>query len=216
MTATGSAASPHENPFSTRYTRPGALAYLFPAASPAEVTPDTAESSDAPLDALVAQFQRQRRRGQIIGPHGSGKSTLLAALLPRLALGGTQVVHLELHDGQRWLPPGALSRIGASPAVIVVDGYEQLAWWSRILLRATCHRHRWGLLVTAHADVGLPTLFRTATSERLASQIVSKLLQADTSRIHPQDVQTTFTAAAGDLREMLFALYDLYEERQPR
>jgi hypothetical protein len=59
-------AAPASNPFATRFTRPGAIEFIFPAG----------ES----LATLVARLRACDWRGQITGPHGSGKAPLRAAL----------------------------------------------------------------------------------------------------------------------------------------
>ncbi len=69
-------AAAQSNPFSTRFVRPGALAYRFPPGESAAT--------------LVERLAASGWRGQIVGPHGSGKSTLVAALgetLPRSPVG---------------------------------------------------------------------------------------------------------------------------------
>jgi len=191
------------NPFSTRYVRPGAAPYLFPAGLSAEK--------------LVDRLRRSGWRGQIIGPHGSGKSALLAALVPAIEAAGRQVCLIELHDGQRRLPAGFPPPDNApQPTVVIVDGYEQLSRWSRFRLRRTCDRLGLGLLATAHRPIRLPDLFRTQPEPALAQRIVGQLLEQDRSLVTPEDVAERFSAHEGDLREMLFDLYDVYERRRRR
>ena len=43
--------------------------------------------------------------------------------------------------------------------------------WSRFSLRRFCRQGRLGLLVTAHASVGFPTLYETTTSLALVERI---------------------------------------------
>lgn len=192
-----------ENPFSTRHVRPGAIAYRFPPGKSAA--------------GLVERLRQNGWEGQIVGPHGSGKSALVAALITAVEQTGRQTILIELHDGQRRLPVH-LRRISglAHGAVIIVDGYEQLAWLRRVALRRFCRRRGLGLVVTVHASAGLPDLFRTTTSLALARQIVDRLLPVDSSPIGPQEVNDRFTLHQGDMREVLFDLYDLYEQRRPR
>src|SRR5687767_3485333 len=99
------------NPFATRFTRPGALEFLF--------------AGDESIGGLVSKLSANCWRGQIIGPHGSGKSTLLAALLPALETAGRRVIQLDARG------PFALPAALDSATIVVVDGYEQLSWWSR-------------------------------------------------------------------------------------
>ena len=192
-----------QNPFSTRYVRPGAMPYLL-------------AGEDQTVSGVMALWQQAGWRGQIIGPHGSGKSTLIAALVSETQRLGMRSVVIALRDGQRRL--GVTLRRMALPAgparvAIVVDGYEQLAWCHRAWLRWLCGRRGWGLLVTAHRPVGLPLLAQTRPSEELAERIVRQLLPED-DVIRRADVLERYTLRQGNLREMLFDLYDLYEARR--
>jgi len=209
-----------DNPFSTRYTRPGAIPFRFP------------PGSDA--DKLVEQLRCQGWRGAIVGPHGSGKSSLLAALIPAIRRAGKEVLLVELHDGQRRLPvdlekgsgvfvcqADSAAQVGSQTktpdpfsGVVIVDGYEQLSWWNRLRLRGVARRRRFGLLVTSHAPTSLPLLFRTATSLELAQAIVRSLLAGRPELVSPEQLAQRFELRQGDLRELLFDLYDLYEQRR--
>jgi hypothetical protein len=193
---------PIGNPFSTRYTTPSATDYLFP------------EGTDAPR--LLARLEKSAWWGQIIGPHGSGKSTLLHALLSGLQSAGRSVVFHTLHQSDRRLPiAAATSGTWDEHTQVVVDGYEQLGWLQRIKLKTKCRARRAGLLVTAHRSVGLPLLWETSTNSDLAWQIVCRLLDGRGRKcIQRPDVEATFGAQRGDLRETLMALYDLYEQRR--
>ncbi len=190
-----------ENPFSSRRVRPGALPFLF---APGETA-----------WALVDRLRRNAWRGQVIGPHGSGKSALLAALAPAIERAGRRVLPVELHDGQRRLPLDLrrTARLDTS-TVVIIDGYEQLGRWVRFRLRRFCRRRRVGLVVTAHVPVGLPELYRTTANLPLARQIVQQLQRDYPSYITREDVAERFSRHRSDLREMLFDLYDLYEQRR--
>jgi ABC-type cobalamin/Fe3+-siderophores transport system ATPase subunit len=187
------------NPFATRFIRPGAVLYLF------------AEGESA--SSLVERLAASGWRGQIIGPHGSGKSTLLAALVPAIEATGRRVTLVALHQGERQLP--AIDLRALSPAtILVIDGYEQLGWWPRWRVHRLCQRRGAGLLVTAHADCGFPTIYQTQPSAELAQRVVEALLpQGDTTLAHA-DVAATFEATGGNVRETLFKLFDVYQERQ--
>lgn len=189
------------NPFSTRRVRPGAIAYCFPVGLDAET--------------LLARLRENGWRGQIVGPHGSGKSALLATLIPAIERSGRQVVHVELHDGQRRLPlaPAWTSGLDAS-TVLAIDGFEQLRQTGRFRVKRFTARRGIGLLVVAHAPVGLPPLWTTSTNGELARRIVGRLLDGVEPRISPEDVDAAFSRHKGNLRETLFALYDLYESRR--
>lgn len=195
------------NPFATRYTRPGAVPFLFPAGRSAEQ--------------LVDELARAGWTGAIVGPHGSGKSTLLAALEPVLARRGRRVLRWTLRDGQSALPRGWWRAVGDAPdALVVVDGYEQLGRWGRWDLTRRCRRRGWGLLVTCHQPVGLPTLYRIENRLEDVARVVGALLaglDANARRMLqvPSDViAESFHRRGGNCREVLFDLYDWVERNR--
>ena len=190
-----------ENPFSASRLRPGAMPYLF------------ADGQDA------RQFvERLRNAGwwaAIVGPHGSGKSALLAMLVPQIEQAGRQTVLVELHDGQRRMPLDLRRELQPDTSgVLIVDGFEQLGFLSRISVKRTCRRRRWGLLVTAHEPVGLPELLRTEVDLDAAEQIVRRLQRGYPPLVTAEDVAEPFSRHAGNVREMLFEFYDMYERRR--
>lgn len=192
---------PAGNPFSTRYVRPGAIEYRFSAGNSAE--------------SIVARLAANGWRGAIVGPHGSGKSTLLQSLLPAIESAGRQPYLITLHDGQRRLPIDlARNAELTADAVVIVDGYEQLSRWSRWQLARLCRRRRWGLVVTSHAVVDLPTIYTSETTLEQAYELAEQLLVHGEPLIHRNDIESSFVARNGNLRELLFDLYDLYEARR--
>jgi hypothetical protein len=94
---------------------------------------------------------------------------------------------------------------------VAIDGYEQLGPWARWRLKRFCRSQGLGLLLTAHSPTGLPTLYRTLPSVSTARQIVSRLLP--TSALTPSDDELShmLDVFQGNVREVLFALYDRYE-----
>jgi hypothetical protein len=188
------------NPFSTRFVRPGALEYLFAPGESAE--------------GVVGRLAEFGWWGQIVGPHGSGKSTLLAALGPQLQAAGRRVVSVTMHQGEHRLP--ALGEELDSRTQLVIDGYEQLGWFSRRRVKSRCRGAGCGLLVTAHRDLGLPTIYETRPSEQVANAVVAKLLPVGQADIGEADIRAAYVAAEGNIREALFKLFDVYEERGRR
>jgi DNA replication protein DnaC len=131
------------NPFATRWVKPGAVRYCFPA--------------DVNTQTLIEKLKDRHWRGAIVGPHGSGKSTLLCELISAIEQLGIDIRRISLCDGQRKLSPGFLQQVrrdmatgSASDAdvdclpksLLVIDGYEQLGWWARTPLRIVDHRAR--------------------------------------------------------------------------
>jgi len=196
---------PPSNPFSTRWVRPGALGYRF------------ADGESA--GSLVARLAAAGWRGQIVGPHGAGKSTLLAALRPALLAAGRGLLEFQLHDGQRQLPGGfrALRKrieVARDASLVVIDGHEQLGRWERFYLRRLCLRGC-GLLVTAHSEAGLPMLAEVRPNQETVQRLVRELL-ADypAETVSREQVAEAYERRGGNVREALFALYDVYEARR--
>jgi hypothetical protein len=191
------------NPFSTCCTRPGALPYLFPPGCDAEQ--------------LVAALRREGWWGQIAGPHGSGKSTLLQTLRPHLERAGRCLVWHVCHADQTRRPfDRRQTRQWDERTQIVVDGYEQLNWYARWWLQRQCRAQRAGLLVTTHVAHKLPVLWQTPMTLELAQAVVGLLLPPAAHDISIEDVRRAFEAHRHNLRETLFALYDVFEDRQRR
>jgi hypothetical protein len=188
-----------DNPFSTRHVRPGAIDYLFPPGTNAE--------------SLLARLAVNSWRGQIVGPHGSGKSALLATLIGALE-GSNRPVHLvELHDGQRRMPGDFRRTNKFTPnTLVIVDGYEQLGFFSRLGLRRFCQKRALGLLVTSHISVGFPDLFRTAPDMATTVRLVEQLAGRDWA-VSADEIRERFCAQQGNIREVLFDLYDVHERR---
>lgn len=191
-----------ENPFCTRRVRPGALPYIFP--------------SNQDVETLVDRLRQAGWWGEIVGQHGSGKSTLLAALAPGIERAGHRTVLVVLHDGERRLPLRLRDDARLQPpSVLIVDGYEQLRHWNRMTLKHFCRRRGVGLLVAVHTSVGLPLIHRTVATPDLAQRVVAELLGGRTPPFTPEEVSQCLSRRGGDLREALFDLYDLYEQRRP-
>jgi hypothetical protein len=205
------------NPFATRFIRPGALAYLFP----------PGESAQSLVDGLRAN----QWRGQIIGPHGSGKSTLLAALVPALQAWGRTVIHCRLSNvespmssldtGARTfdLRPSTFD-ISAIPlkatSQLIIDGFEQLSWLLQRRVKNVCAKQQTGLLITTHRDLGLPTIYRTEPTLELARAVVARLLPTENASITADDIAAAYRSTNGNIRETLFALFDIYHQRNSR
>ncbi len=201
------------NPFATRWVRPGAIDFELP--------------PGITLDELLARFARQGRRGAIVGPHGSGKSTLLATLGARLAAEGHLLAMISLREGNRSLPRPAKREIqrlvssgpkGPSErrAIVMVDGHEQLGHWARWRLNRLCRRSGLGLLLTSHCPTSTPELVATSPSAELVVALAARLLGAEWSEPYRARAEASYVARRGNVREVLFDLYDLYESRRAR
>ncbi len=188
-----------ENPFCSRRIRPGAIPFYFPEGVSSET--------------LLATLRENSWRGQIIGPHGSGKSTLLAALLPEIQKYGRRVVHLELQDGVRRLPLSDEDFQGMDAETqLAIDGYEQLSYLTRRKLKSRSFRQGFGVVILGHEPLEYPDLYQTSRELSVAKLIVERLLENSIVRIPESVIEEHFERHKGNLREMLFSLYDVYEE----
>ncbi len=195
------------NPFATKFVRPGAIEYRFP--------------QGMSLPALFEQFLESGQRAQIVGPHGTGKSTLLASLGPLVEQHFDEVIRVQLHagDGRRASQPdwGHLASRGPK-TLVMVDGFEQAYAWHRWWFERRA-RGGPGLLVTAHRPLGkLPVLYTSGTGATVVKEIVQRLLAGQTPQPSAVDmtseawVERRLTAHHGNVRELLFELYDHWEQ----
>jgi nicotinamide riboside kinase len=193
---------PAPNPFAVSAIRPGAIPFIF------------REGTEA-VDLIDALEDEHGWRGQIIGPHGSGKSTLLAALKPELEADGRRVLLYTLRDGQHSIPDGLRTApADRQPTILVIDGYEQLRPFSRWCLRLVCRLRGWALLVTAHRDMGLPTLWETRVTAELAENILRHLLSDKAREISRAQIEGALARHQDNLRAVLFELYDEFERNR--
>jgi ABC-type cobalamin/Fe3+-siderophores transport system ATPase subunit len=176
---------------------------------------------------MIDRLEQNGWWGQIVGPHGSGKSTLLAQLRSSLAQRNRDVIHLELHENQHKLPAGFFaSNDWQARTQLVIDGYEQLGRLSRWRIKRHCRSQHCGLLVTTHVDLGLPTIFTTQTQPETAQRLIAQLLKQqgqgslmgeglmDEGPYAPDQIAAALQRHQGNLREVLFELYDLYESNR--
>lgn len=194
---------PDQNPFSTAAVKPGAIAFRF--------------YGETRAAELVTKLETNQWRGEIVGPHGSGKSTLLQTIYPLLEAAGREVCQYIAKPKDNQLPMSATDRSAWNKSTqVVVEGYELLSRSNRKLLDRACHEVGAGLLITCHKPQGLPSLFHTAITIELAVSIVTHLLPSECKFISDADVRNSFSRHGQNLRELLFEMYDLYEQRRPR
>ncbi|TWT30609.1 P-loop NTPase family protein [Blastopirellula retiformator] len=190
------------NPFASRQVRPGAIPFQF--------------SSDPSAEQIVEGLRDVGWRGAILGPHGSGKSTLLDTLSPLWRKYGLTERRVTFH---RSAPSTGTLSPPDDLEILVVDGFEQLSWLKRRWflwrsaprIRELTNRR---ILVTAHAEIGLPVVYRTQPSEEMAVQLAEMLQRDVDPLVTADDARMMCRRHQGDLRETLFQLYHLYESRR--
>ena len=184
-----------DNPFSSRFVDPAGHPFLFP---PGQT-----------LAMVGERWQTQGWWGEIVGPHGSGKSTLLHTLISWAGERGCSGHFIFLNDQQHRLPAD-WAAAGSTVDFYAVDGAEQLSGWAWWRLRRHCRRRACGLLVTAHRRLGLPPLYQTTAAN---GPTVQRVLAALAPQADYSDQQCAQLAEqhGGNLRSILFALYDRWE-----
>ncbi|MDR3108948.1 MAG: hypothetical protein LBU65_04565 [Planctomycetaceae bacterium] len=192
------------NPFSTRYTEPGAVAYLFP--------------QNVTASGIVECFITLGKRCQIVAPHGSGKSTLIQTLLPLLREHFDSVSLQTLHDNQRHLDKTFWREIKRGNNLAIIDGYEQLSFCEK----QKVNFYTKSLLITLHKPIrNLPILSSdTITIERfkmLLTQLCNKPKQPPLPEKLNQlienetELSKLLTKHKNNCREVFFELYDIAE-----
>jgi hypothetical protein len=196
------------NPFSTRHVRPGAIDFLF----------EDGDSAELVVQRFLANFPA----AQIVGPHGSGKSTLLRHILRRCEKIGWRTMLITTTRSGRKLSLRRLDyQLHCGPqTVVAVDGFEQFPFWRRLALCRRARRDGFRLLVTTHRPMRLPCLYTTKVTQPLAHRIVASILaRAGASRgpareappkIDDRQLARLLDLHRGNMREVLFSLYDLY------
>jgi hypothetical protein len=199
-----------KNPFAVRYVRPGAIPFLVPA-------PEKPRGD--PIETMLAKLRRQKWQGQIVGKHGSGKSTLLAEIAHRLHHQGLKVRTFRFDAlggaGVREMKK-AMTGSASAKRVFLIDGFDRLSWRQRWTCRRLACRQSVGIVVTTHKKLFLPMLYRTETSVDLLEAIVEHLIHCkklEAVAISRHQLEECFDRHSGNIRDILFALYDQFEKQ---
>jgi hypothetical protein len=211
------------NPFSTRKTTPGKIPYFFRG----EIVSCCQIDNPVFLN-FCTYFKKSDYQSQIVGGHGTGKTTFLIAFVRFLEMNGHIVNHFTLHDRKRKLPDVFWERhtsltwqfksgVIEQLPIAVIDGYEQLSSLQKIRLRWSCRKGRCGLLITTHTPVWrLPVLLKTKPTLQTLKKIIEHLFRNQPDIEPPDDdlCQSLFEQHQGNIRDVLFALYDHYERSE--
>jgi hypothetical protein len=186
------------NPFSTRFTRPGAMPFL------------SAEQLD--LSSIAARFAANGYRGQIVGPHGCGKTTLTFGLQSQLGQQIQAVRRVTIRHDRAIIATETDWR-DRNPQLLVIDGVERMTTTQRWLMIQSCRNLRMGILVTTHKRINfLPVLCEIQPTLETLQRIVEHL--APDVQIESEYLNTTWSRSGGNIREALMDLYDWYESSQ--
>ena len=97
--------------------------------------------------------------------------------------------------------------------IVCFDGFEQLSYVNRIIVRTFCRMNHLGLLLTTHSPaIGIPVLFRTVPSVDSLGQLMTFLLEDLDVAPEDAELETLLKNFHYDVREILFSLYDAYEK----
>ena len=191
------------NPYSTCFTEPGRLPFIFP-------------ESWQPQQ-LLTEFERHGFQGQIIGPHGCGKTTLTMTLEPSLRsnFSGIQRVTIRKDGAVSGGIPSKGNQNLNQTTLFVIDGIENLRWLQRRIFVKFIKRSAGGLLLTTHRAIkGIPVIYQITPSFQIFSRIVSQISpnqQFDTQRLEQIFAQNNLST-----RESLMSLYTIWEEDRQR
>ena len=194
------------NPFETRWIKPASVSFI-PVGFPS-------------ISTLLEKLAANRYRGEIVGPHGVGKSTLIQTLQRELTRGDISArllfargpfPHSEAPQTMTTLKPHI-----TPDAVLLVDGFEQLSWWTRRQLKRQTVQNQCGLVITTHQTQSLPELIQLQTSLPTVIELIAQLQTNQSAKrlISEQDAKTLYQQFGNNVREILFACYDLYEQRK--
>jgi len=196
------------NPFSTRFIQPGAIAYqCFEGSSVSD---------------LAERFlQLTSKRGSIVGPHGSGKSTLVASMIPILGARRPETKIHQLRFSTDQLASRSLKRSIAEwtrSSVVILDGYEQLGFWSRQMVEWAARSRSISILATSHQPLrGFETVWETSVDDASSRWVVEQLLQqsgpsnGSNELLESEDWARSRAAHGQNLRESLFDMYDWWQ-----
>lgn len=226
----------NRNPFSVRYIQPGVVPFFFKRdflASLEKQYPQRFEEyfAESVLNGESVKtelgyhflswfFEKNHWCSQIAGPHGSGKTTLMSGLASFLKNRKCRILYFTLHDHQSIIPSlfwkdlRLFSSEKGGKKIFFLDGYEQLSLKNKLEIRWFCKTTGLGFLFSTHKPAwGIPVLFRTTPTSDLLHQIVDYLLD-DPEFVLPEfDYNHLFRDHGGNIRDILFSLYDEFEDR---
>ena len=198
------------NPFSTRFTRPGAISF-------------TSDRVDPHRLVGVLSDYRASRSGifQIVGPHGCGKTTLTVAIAARLAEQGRAARWLTVRGRSKTDPvrfDHFLPRIDSQPRseIMVIDGIESVNAVQRSCILRQMSKRAWRVVLTTHRPAWrVPVLAELQPSRErfhdLCKQLLGDHLVGENKSDWQRMIEAAYDNASGNFREAFFELYDQFE-----
>lgn len=185
------------NPFCTHWITPGSC--------------DFCQRFDGEIKYVVQTFIDSGFRGQIVGPHGVGKSTLMHRISKQLDLEGLNPVQIKANFE---LGGDSEKSLSAENCIWVIDSFETLTRRQQMRVIKFTKRQRLGLLVTTHRQLSLPVITRLNPDIDHATSVVRNL-QSRFGKVYlnDDDVRQLWAECSCDLRELLMACYDKWQER---
>lgn len=209
------------NPFSSCWIRPDRNTYRFDL----DLVVDRGKR-EAFFDSLLSTLTIGRF-ASIVGPHGTGKTTLLRGTESRLqeTFGQVTWVTLSTEKRQSWRDVWAShqdhkKRSHETPKdCLIVDGFEQLGWWSRAALFDRVRRNEsTSLVITSHRShrfipVCHETRWDTRLTKLLAAEKLADVAEPMRAKLWSrlENHVANLSVDAENVRDLWFAMYDEFE-----
>ena len=168
------------------------------------------------VDEVHLRWKDLGQWGAIVGPHGTGKSTLLRTLKDRLRSQGEEPEWITLRSSEQL----NLDFLNSTRPLVLLEGLERLSLLRQFVLLGQLRRRDCRVLATLHSDSmawpwQLKTVRKTEVSTELVKLLFNRLVDNDDSRLVAWcDALECWQHRNGDLRELWFELYELYESRR--
>ncbi|MBN2133583.1 MAG: hypothetical protein JW741_29045 [Sedimentisphaerales bacterium] len=168
-------------------------------------------TAETTFEEILSRLDEMNYRAAIVGPEGSGKTTLLGNLQDALAQQGFKTWMFFVNDTAPLDGPGCRKLLTdvAPDEIVLLDGADAVGRSSWSLFRHRTANHAAGLIITSHRPGLLPTLVKCATTPALLAEIVNELKPPGRT-LAPSFLDDLYNRHAGNLRDCLRELYDLY------